>query len=292
LARNVNIVSVVSPNSDGLSGLADATALGIATGSVDQFGNPYVQTINADGSGLSTALLDAVRALIGDTRRDISFVAEDNAASAIDEADFVKNVTSSSCPTSGINNCLGGVGTSICEDCLQGAQVGFQFRLGNTSVTQTATSQVFDFDMVGFAGAAEIGRIPIRVMVPEAGGSYGSGFYQNTYDSDVVCEMPPERPDWGTLTWIGSTPSDSTVEFEIFSANTLAELDSVIPVSIVYPTDTTAQSYDIGDELISGGQVNYMPFLRVRAKLNASSDSLSTPTFAGWSMQFNCIPFD
>jgi hypothetical protein len=293
LARNVNIVSVVSPNTDGLSGLADATELGIATGSVDQFGNPYVQTINADGSGLSTALLDAVRALIGDTRRDISFVAEDNAASAVvNEADFVKNVTSNSCPTAGINNCLGGVGTSICEDCLQGAEVGFQFRLGNTSVTQTATSQVFDFDMVGFAGAAEIGRIPIRVMVPEAGGSYGSGFYQNTYDSDVVCEMPPERPDWGTLTWIGSTPSDSTVEFEIFSANTLAELDSVIPVSIVYPTDTTAQSYDIGDELISGGQVNYMPFLRVRAKLNASSDSLSTPTFAGWSMQFNCIPFD
>jgi hypothetical protein len=32
-----------------------------------------------------------------------------------------------------------------------------------------------------------------------------------------------------------------------------------------------------------------MPFLRVRAKLNASSDSLSTPTFEGWSMQFHCI---
>jgi hypothetical protein len=184
------------------------------------------------------------------------------------------------------------VGTSTCDDCLQGAEVAFQFRLGNTSVTETATAQVFDFDMVGFAGAAEIGRIPIRVMVPEAGGSYGSGFYQNTYDSDFVCEMPPERPDWGTLTWTGSTPSDSTVEFEIYTANTIEELDSVIPVSIVYPTDTTAQSYDVGDELISAGYTNYMPFLRVRAKLNASSDSLSTPTFAGWSMEFNCIPFD
>jgi hypothetical protein len=294
LARNVNIVSVVSPGDGGiLRGIPDATALGIATGSVDQFGNPYLQTINADGSGLSTALLDAVRSLVGNTRRDISFVAEDNSATgAVDETEFVRNVISSKCPTTGINNCLGGVGTSICDDCLQGAQVAFQFRLGNSSVTETATAQVFDFDMVGFAGAAEIGRIPVRVMVPEAGGSYGSGFYQNTYDSDVVCEMPPERPDWGTLTWIGSTPSDSTVEFEIFTANTLAELDSVIPVSIVYPTDTTAQSYDIGDELISGGQPNYMPFLRVRAKLNASSDSLSTPTFAGWSMQFNCIPFD
>jgi hypothetical protein len=260
LARNVNIVSVISPNSDGLSGLADATALGIATGSVDQSGNPYVQTINGDGSGLSTALLDAVRALIGNTRRDISFVAEDNAATGtVDETEFVRNVTSSSCPTTGVNNCSGGVGTSVCEDCLQGAEVAFQFRLGNTSVTETATAQVFDFDMVGFAGAAEIGRIPIRVMVPEAGGSYGS---------------------------------DSTVEFEIYTANTIEELDSVIPVSIVYPTDTTAQSYDVGDELISAGHTNYMPFLRVRAKLNASSDSLSTPTFAGWSMEFNCIPFD
>jgi hypothetical protein len=284
LARNVNIVSVISPNSNGLSGFDDAAALGVATGSVDQSGNPY---------GLSTALLDAVRALIGDTRRDISFVAEDNPATGtVDETEFVRNVTSSSCPTTGINNCLGGVGTSVCEDCLQGAEVAFQFRLGNTSVTETATAQIFDFDMVGFAGAAEIGRIPIRVMVPEAGGSYGSGFYQNTYDSDFVCEMPPERPDWGTLTWTGSTPSDSTVEFEIYTANTIEELDSVIPVSIVYPTDTTAQSYDVGDELISGGHTNYMPFLRVRAKLNASSDSLSTPTFAGWSMEFNCIPFD
>ncbi|MBW2376651.1 MAG: hypothetical protein JRF55_11785 [Deltaproteobacteria bacterium] len=60
-------------------------------------------------------------------------------------------------------------------------------------------------------------------------------------------------------------------------------------MSIVYPTDTTAQAYDIGQELVDAGQVNFMPFLRVRAKLNASGDSLSTPTFEGWSMQFNCI---
>jgi hypothetical protein len=41
LARNVNIVSVISPNSNGLSGFDDAAALGVATGSVDQSGNPY-----------------------------------------------------------------------------------------------------------------------------------------------------------------------------------------------------------------------------------------------------------
>jgi hypothetical protein len=295
LARNVNFVSVISPGSGGVySAIDDATELANATGSIDQYGNPYLQTIAGDGSGLSTALLDAVRAMIGDTRRDVSLVPEDNAASVgVDESQFVTNVTATDCPTTGINNCTGGTGTSVCTGCLQGAEVAFQFRLGNNIVTQeVATPQVFDFDMVGYAGAAEIGRIPVRVMVPEQGGSYGSGFYQNTYDSDVVCEMPPERPDWGTLTWLGSTPLDSTVEFEFYTANTIEELDTVIPVSITYPTDTTAQSYDVGEELVAAGTENWMPFLRVRAKLNASSDSSRTPTFEGWSMQFNCIPFD
>jgi hypothetical protein len=291
LARNVNFVSVVSPGIGGTyRAIPDVTELANITGSVDQNGNPYMQTIAGDGSGLSTALLDAVRALVGNTRRDISLTPEDNPTTgSVDETLFVKNVTASSCPTTGINNCLGGATTSVCNDCLQGAEVGFQFRLGNTTVAQDVTPQVFDFEMVGYAGAAEIGRIPVRVMIPETGGAYGSGYYQNTYDSDVVCEMPPERPDWGTLTWSGSTPSDSTVEFEIYTANTLAELNTVIPVSIAYPTDTTAQTYDIGQELINAGQENWMPFLRVRAKLNASSDSLSTPTFEGWSMQFHCI---
>jgi hypothetical protein len=294
LAHNVNVVSVISPSTGGVyTGIPDATALANITGSVDQYGNPYLQTIAGDGSGLSTALLDAVRQMIGNTRRDVSLVPEDNAATAsVDETGFVENITASDCPTSGINNCTGGTGTSICTGCLQGAEVKFQFRLGNDIVTQAATPQVFDFDMVGYAGAAEIGRIPVRIMVPEAGGSYGSGYYQNTYDSDVVCEMPPERPDWGDLTWIGSTPSDSTVEFEFYTANTLAELDTVIPLSIIYPTDTTSQVYDVGQELISGGKENWMPFLRVRAKLNASSDSLSTPTFQGWSLEFHCVPFD
>ncbi len=294
LARNVNIVGVVSESTNGdLIGLDDMIALAVATGSVDQDGNPYVETIKGDGSGLTSAIIDAVRSLVGNTRRDISFIAEDNASTpAVDETQFVTNVTASSCPTNGVNNCLGGTGTPICEECLQGAKVRFQFRLGNNIVTQAATPQVFDFDMVGYAGAAEIGRVPVRVMVPEAGGSYGSGYYQNTYDSDVVCEMPPERPDWGDLTWIGSTPSDSSVEFELYTANTLAELDTVIPVSITYPTDTTSQVYDVGQELVNAGQENWMPFLRVRAKLNASSDSLSTPAFQGWSLEFNCVPFD
>ncbi len=294
LASGVKFVNIVSPNDAGYIAVPDVQAISVATNSLDQFGNPYLQLINGDGSGLSTAILDAVRSLVGDTRRDISLVAEDNASTTtVDETQFVTAVTATTCPTAGIKNCLGGQGTNMCQGCLADTQLGFSFRLGNDVVTSTASPQVFDFDMVAIAdGTAELARIPVRVMVPEAGTSYGAGFYENTYDSDVVCQIPPERPNWGTLVWSGSTPSDSSVTFEFFTANTAAELGSQIPVSLTYPTDTTAQSYDVGTELIAGGKENYMPYLRVRARLQASADTLSTPIFEGWSMEFHCEPIE
>ena len=295
LASGVKILTVISPSSSREAVVQDETeALAVLTGSVDQSGNPYVEQILTNGSGLSTALLDAVDALVGNTRRDITMIAEDNPATpGVDESNFVKLIEASTCPTSGTPNCLGGQGTDTCLGCLANAGVGFQFRIGNDFVPPTDLPQVFEFDMVAIGdGSVELERISMRIMVPGDGASYGNGFYLNTYDSDYVCEMPPDRPDWGDLTWIGSTPSDSTVEFEIFSGNTFAEMDAQIPVSIVYPTDTTAQTYDVGDELIAAGYPNYMPYLRVKAKLNASSDTFFTPAFEGWSMEFNCIPFD
>ena len=307
LASGVKIVNVVSPNSGGLIAIPDVTALAQATGSLDQFGDPYLEIINGDGSGLSTAILDAVRSLVGDTRRDVTLVPEDNPTTlTVDESDFVTAVTATSCPTTGIQNCLGGQGTNTCEACLADTQLGFSFRLGNDIQAPTAAAQVFDFDMVAIAdGTAELSRIPVRVMIPEAGANYGAGFYENTYDSDVVCVMPPdppphERPDWGTLSWAGSTPSDSRVTFEFFTADDAADLDSVIPVSLTYCTDaaacppgsTTDQEYDVGEKLFAGGELNYKPYLRVRARLEASTDSLSTPVFQGWSMQFDCVPAD
>jgi len=293
LAANAKIVSIVSPNSGGLIGLADLTELGLVTNSVDQSGQPYLETIAGDGQGLGTALLDAVRALVGDTRRDVTVIAEDNPASPIDERNFLSGVTATQCPTTGIANCLGGLGTDTCEGCLADTTVSFQFRIGNNFVLPGPTPQVFEFDLVALAdGITELNRIPVRVMVPPAGALFGTGFYQVTYDSDVVCEMPPERPDWGFLTWSGTTPSNSTIEFEVFTANSVSDLDTVIPVSIQIPSGSTGDSYDVGPLLVGNGRLNYLPYLRVRAKLEGSSDGTATPTLSGWTMQFNCVPFD
>ena len=295
LARGVKVLTVISPSSSREAVVqAETTEIATITGSVDQSGNPYVEQIATNGSGLSTALLDAVDSLVANTRRDITVIAEDNPATpGVDESNFVKLIEASTCPTAGTPNCLGGQGTDTCLGCLANAGVGFQFRIGNDFVPPAALPQLFEFDLVAIGdGSVELERIPVRIMVPGSGSSYGNGFYENTYEADFVCQMPPDRPDWGDLTWIGSTPSDSTVEFEIFSANTLADLDNQIPVSIIYPTDTTAQTYDLGDTLISNGIPNYMPYLRVKAKLSASSDTYFTPIFEGWSTEFRCIPFD
>jgi hypothetical protein len=295
LANGVKMVSVVSPDSTGYIGLPDLTELGIVTGSVDRFGDPYLEQIAGDGSGLSTAVLDAVRALVGDTRRDVTIQPEDNPATpTVDETLFVSAIEAKRCPTTGITNCTGKTAT-MCLGCVADANLEFRFRVGNDFVPPTAAPQIFEFDMVVLVdGTVEIDRYPVRIMVPPLGGGYGAGFYENTYDSDVVCEVPPERPEWGELTWIGSTPSDTEVTFEFFTADTLADLDSQIPVVLTFSGDPVVQSHviNISDELIAAEVPMDSLFLRVRAKLQGSSDANDTPIFQGWSMDFNCVPKD
>jgi hypothetical protein len=183
----------------------------------------------------------------------------------------------------------------MCLGCVADANLEFRFRVGNDFVPPTAVPQIFEFDMVVLVdGTTEIDRYPVRVMVPPLGGGYGAGFYENTYDSDLVCEVPPERPEWGELTWIGATPSDSEVTFEFFTADTLADLDSQIPVPVTFSGDPVVQSHviNISDELIAAQIPMDSLFLRVRAKLQGSTDGNDTPIFQGWSMDFNCVPKD
>jgi hypothetical protein len=288
--NDVKIVAVLSES----PAKPDMDELALATGSVDRNGNTYVSTVASSGFGLSDALIAGLDLLVNNTRRDVTLVAEDNPATgAVDESGFLQWVSATSCPTGAEPNCLGGDGAATCTQCLNDAQIAFEFALSNAIVPGGNDHQRFDFDMVALAdGEYELNRTPVRVLVPRDGPYYQTGYYQNAYDSTYACVTPPERPDWGTLTWSGSTPSDSTVEFEFYTADTLEELDSANSVSIVYPTNTTSQTYDVGDELLAAGLSNYGLFLRVRAKLNGSGDASDSPVFEGWSMEFNCVPYD
>jgi hypothetical protein len=130
-------------------------------------------------------------------------------------------------------------------------------------------------------------------MVPDAAAhefddNPGASFYRNAYDSTARCNTPPEHPKWGDLVWEGSTPAGTTIEFQIRTANTTAELPVAVPASVIIPTDTSSHRFNITEELIADGQVYGLPYIQITALVNASSTPPATPTLRGWSFEFYC----
>ena len=113
-----------------------------------------------------------------------------------------------------------------CLACEPGADVDYELLLRNNTVAPTSNSQVFDFEIVvTLDGTIEIDRIPVRILVPDApshefDAAPGTNFYLNNYDAFDRCNAPVERPTWNTISWEGSTPGDTTIDFQIRAANT------------------------------------------------------------------------
>jgi hypothetical protein len=306
LTNDIRVASVVSPK-DAMTMPSDADAdareVAIATGAVTKVGEAWIREITApDGGGLGAAVSNTIK-LILDSVYDIQMVeVDDDTTPGVDETDFVAALRPQDCAEGEASGC-GSRTTSECRRCevpsadgsTPGSEVDFELLLLNDSVAPTSTSQVFDFEIIVWADdTIEVERIPVRVMVPddaahEFDDAPGANFYRNSYDSLARCNVPPERPDWGYLTWTGSTPGDSSIEFQIRAANTAAELDTAVPAVVVIPTDTTDTRLDVGQELINDGIPNGLLFLRVTAVLNPSPDLLFTPELTGWELEFVCF---
>ena len=127
-------------------------------------------------------------------------------------------------------------------------------------------------------------------MVPASGAGFGDGFYQQNYDADLVCITKNEAPDWGLLTWFGTTPGNSEILFEVWTALERDGLDDDQPTEITVTDATSGEGIDIGQLLLSDGKPNGYLHLRVRARLNATSDGGQTPTLDGWSFRYDCVP--
>jgi len=287
--KRIRVISVISTDmpSDDSRGTAlyDAEALGIATGSIDGFGNPYVETINTDGSGLGTAVVDAVVNLANYSRYDVSARATDNpATSMVDERGFVQSISAVSFPS---GRCTGQTASTFVQ-CLPGTNVNFKVTFKNDIVMPTSVAQVFNFTIqVLLDGTTVQATIPVRIVVPPSLPAFPpSGRYHRDYDATVPCTSPPERPDWSMFTWTASTPSDSNIRFEIRTADTLAALPTATPAANITVPGTPSPQ-DIG-VLLTPGAGNYHPYLRVTAVLNASSDRTVAPTLINFSLQFTC----
>jgi hypothetical protein len=281
----------MDPVSDGNM---DARLIAAATDALTRAGSPWVTELaTASGEGLDSAISNTIALATTDSAYDIELFDVDNDATPVDERDFVALVRYQDCAQGEPLRCSSGSGNT-CTRCDVGAFLEYEVIFSNTSVSPDLTSQVFDFELVARADSAvEVERIPVRVMIPDAAAHEfddvpGSSFYRNVYDSTARCNTPPEHPKWGDLTWTGSTPGATTIEFQIRTANTAAELLTAIPVVVVIPTDTTSRTLNLTQELIADGQTYGLPYIQITALLNPTNSPPLSPTLEGWSFEFVC----
>ena len=296
LASRLRVASVVTLRdamtmpSDGNS---DARLIAAATDALTKLGGEWVTELpTADGDGLDAAINNTIALAKTNSAYDISLRDVDNDATPEDERDFA-TIRHRNCAEGQPLACDGGSGNT-CLGCDVGAVLEYDVTLSNTFVPPTSVSRVFDFEIVARADQSiEVERIPVRVMVPdEASHEFddlpGSAFYRNAYDSTARCITPPERPKWGNLTWSGSTPAGTTIEFQIRTANTAEELQASAPAIVVIPDDTDSQILDITQELIADGQPYGLPYIQITAILSPSHDPPMSPTLRGWTFEFVC----
>ena len=269
-------------------GLSDARALADATGSLSSSGSRYVFSIPSNGTGLSTAVVDAVVDLANYHRMDIGARAVDNPATAgIDERGFVDAITAVGW---GPGSCESTSGGHTFVQCLPGTNVDFTIAFRNDFVMPTTVAQVFDFwiEVVG-NGTFVLERVPVRIVVPSNVPTYPpSGSYWRDYDSTLFCEGT-ERPDWNDLTWeTVDLPAGTSIRWEIRASATLAGLATATPTT--FTTPPTTSPVDIGARLTSASIGNYLPYLRVTAVLLASPDRERSPTLRSFEVRYTCIP--
>jgi hypothetical protein len=286
-ARDIRVITAQScgswTNSYCQQGERVARALGNATGSLGSAGTPYVFRVNADGSGLSATLVNAVVDLANYARMDVS------ARASGDLWGFTRSIAAVAWGPRG--SCTGISGGTVFTQCLPGTDVRFNVEFRNTSVMSTMSPQVFSFfiEIVG-DGTTVLTRIPVRIVVPPLMAAYEPmGTYWRDYDSTTRCDMTTSCAAWGTFRWTADVPAGTSIRFEFRTGRSLAELPTATPVATFPVTTSGSGSLNVGALLEAAGARNLQPFLRVTAVLLSSPDRTRAPALSSMETVFSCV---
>ena len=145
------------------------------TGTVDGTGAPLVFDIDSSGSGLSSAVVDAVANLVGGTPQDVSTRTE-NVAGNPDEFDatlFIKSIV----PDEGYRDGVPGTGYSSKDDrtffqVIPGTLVDFNVDFWNDVRLPVDTAQIFQARIIVVGnGVADLDSRNVYIIVPPEGGT-------------------------------------------------------------------------------------------------------------------------
>lgn len=178
-ALNAIGARVISVYSGGGDAIGDYNALARATGAVRADGSPLVFTISADGSGLSTTVVDAVTQLVGGTPQDVSTDTE-NVPGNPDDFDatrFIKAITPVEGYRDGRSGPMPGFTYASRDETtfyqvIPGTQVEFDVDFWNDVRPPAATAQVFQARIIVIGnGVARLDERRVFIVVPPEGGT-------------------------------------------------------------------------------------------------------------------------
>ncbi len=224
---------------------AHARALANATGSLDGYGSPYVNSISCNGSGMGASIVAQVSQLAQQERMDIWM---DSVGTPVG-----MNVTFIPTTMSPVGGCQPITGSTF-PQCLPGTQTNFTVRIQNTSLAPTVPTE-YNFTVRLRGGSTRIlKQVPVRIMVGPGQATYPAmGSYAQMYSQftgltctvDADCTVAGsgrfcvptatgtrecsrcgigERPTWGLFTWTSSPPlpAGTRINFTVRTADTAA----------------------------------------------------------------------
>jgi hypothetical protein len=304
-ARGVKFIGVDSSGMNATA-LRDINGFASATNSVVGGGALSVYSIGQDGSGLGTAVVNAVRDLANYSRMDVTAVALDNPATpAVDERCFITAIPGAAIGTVRLSNpglgeaaayaagrcvdpptSIGGVPV-MARQCLPGSQVNFRATFTNNCVRATAVRQVFTFDiLVQGNGSYELGRVPVTIVVPPSAFP-ASGTFTYDIDSTTACGAS-RQARWSNLQYVASTPNGTSIQIDIFTASTFAGLAGATPVRLG-TVPPALSPLDIQGALVTAGQPTTNSFLRVLFTFRTNAGMDTTPVLNGFRVLYDCI---
>ena len=138
-AMNARGMRIIGVNSGPTSAYNDLNAVAAATNSLDSDGNAFIENISSNGSGLSTAVVDAVVDLANFSRMDVDVQVENVLLlPGIPASALVQSITL------GAPGCAGGCTGAIpggCSQCLPGTDLPFSVTFANNVITPTAVTR-------------------------------------------------------------------------------------------------------------------------------------------------------
>jgi fibro-slime domain-containing protein len=116
-----------------------------------------------------------------------------------------------------------------------------------------------------------------------------SASYFRDYTATGTCKIPPERPLWGLLNWVGDATLGGSIAFKLQGAETAAGLSAAPPVTVTLPTNVTSGSFNVHTVLTGAGLQADSPYLRVTAVLTGPTDQKSTPVLRSFDVSHTCV---